>query len=174
MLRHAFLGVVVCLAYAAAVSGQEPPKPGPEHEKLKELEGTWDAVMEMGGQESKGKTVYKSVNGGLWLLSDHEGELAGMKFEGHGLDGYDQTKKKYVSIWTDSMGTAPMFMEGDYDAKNKMVVFSGEMPVGEGKSVKVKSTHEAKDKDHRSMKMYMVMPDNSEQLMFTINYTRRN
>ena len=57
MLRHAFLGVVVCLAYTAAAFAQEPPKPGPEHQKLKELEGTWDSVMEMAGQESKGELL---------------------------------------------------------------------------------------------------------------------
>lgn len=172
MLRHTLFGVVVCLVAVRTSFAQEPPKPGPEHEKMKEMEGTWDTVMDAQGQQSKGTAKYKSVNGGLWLTSDFEGDLGGMKFQGHGIDGYDQTKKKYVSVWTDSMNTAPMMMEGDYDAKNKMVVFKGEMPMGENK-VKVKSTNEVPDKNHMTFKMYLLAPDNSEQLMFTINYTRR-
>ncbi len=169
MLRHALLGIVASLACTAVAYSQEPPKPGPEHEKMKEMEGTWDTVMEAGGQQTKGKAVYKSVNGGLWLTSDFEGEIAGMKYQGHGLDGYDANKKKYVSIWTDSMNTSPMLMEGEYDAKNKLVVFTGEMPMGDMK-VKVKSTNQLKDKDHMTFKMYM---ENSDEPMFTIEYTRR-
>jgi hypothetical protein len=26
---------------------------------------------------------------GLWIASDFQGEFAGIKYEGHGLDGYD-------------------------------------------------------------------------------------
>jgi hypothetical protein len=94
---------------------QEPPKPGPEFDHLKTLVGTWDASVKMAGGESKGTMTYKMELGGLWLVGNFEGEFGGQKFQGKGLDTYDAAKKKYVSIWVDSMGTTPMITEGGYD-----------------------------------------------------------
>jgi Protein of unknown function (DUF1579) len=173
MLRKTILGVVVCLAGAGRSSGQDFPKPGPEHEKMKELEGNWDAVMDMAGQKSKATATYKSVCGGMWLASDFQGDFGGLKFEGRGLDGYDQQKKKYVGVWVDSLTSAPLHFEGDYDPKNKLMVMTGESLGPDGKPQKCKNTTETKDKDHFTFKMHMVQPDGAEQLVFTIDYTRR-
>src|SRR5262245_55426309 len=89
---------VAGLLLVATASAQEPPKPGPEHAKLKELVGTWDATFSMMGQESKATAIYRMGPGGLWLLSNFNGEIGGMKFSGHGVDGYDTAKKKYVAM----------------------------------------------------------------------------
>ena len=173
MLRNAILGVVVCLAGTGLSFGQEFPKPGSEHEKLKELEGNWDAVMEMGGKKSKATATYKSICSGMWLESDFQGEMEGHKFQGHGLDGYDLKKKKYVGVWIDSMESAPMHFEGGYDPKTKLLVMTGESLGPDGKPQKFKNTTETKDKDHFTFRMYMIQPDGKEQLAFTIEYTRR-
>ena len=117
MLQKILLAVVVAVLGTGLSQAQEFPKPGPEHEQLKELEGTWDAVMEMGGQKSKATATYKSICGGMWMQSDFQGDLGGIKFQGHGLDGYDLTKKKHVGVWVDSMSSAPMHFEGNYDPK---------------------------------------------------------
>src|SRR5260370_9109650 len=53
---------------------QEPFKPGPEHEHLKQMEGTWDATVKFGGEESKGTMTYKMGLGDMWLLSHFEGQ----------------------------------------------------------------------------------------------------
>lgn len=175
MLRKSIIALAVAsLTVITANSfAQEPPKPGPEHEKLKEMEGTWDAVMDFNGQQSKATVEYKSICGGLWLQSDFHGDFAGMKFDGHGLDGYNPRSKKYISVWVDSMLTTPMVTEGEFDPKTKTLTMSGEMPSPDGKNQKVKSTLEVKDKDHQTFKMYMVGGDGGEQPMFTIEYTRR-
>jgi hypothetical protein len=173
MLRTITLGLLVGLVGAVPSTAQEIPKPGPEHAKLKEYEGQWDAVMEIGGQKTKGVVTYKSICGGMWIASDFEGDLGGIKFQGHGLDGYDQTKKKYVGIWVDSMSTTPMQFEGNYDSKTKLLVMSGESRDPQGKPQKFKSTTETKSKDQFIFKMYMIQPDGSEELAFTIDYTRR-
>jgi hypothetical protein len=173
MLRHIFLGVAVCLVAAGLSLGQEFQKPGPEHEKMKEFVGTWDAVMEMAGQKSKATAVYKSICGGMWLASEFEGDLGGMKFQGHGVDGYDQRKKKYVGVWVDSLTSAPLHFEGSMDPKTKLIVMTGESVGPDGKPQKFKNTTEHKDKDHFTFKMYMVQPDGQEALAFTIEYTRR-
>ncbi|MGC1273336.1 MAG: DUF1579 domain-containing protein [Planctomycetaceae bacterium] len=173
MLRKAIVGVVVCLAGAGLSFGQEFPKPGPEHEKLHELEGEWDAVMTMNGQEAKAKATYRTICNGMWMASDFEGDLGGMKFTGHGLDGYDLNKKKYVGVWVDSMSSAPMRLEGNYDKESGLLVMTGEAPGPDGTMQKMKTTTETKDKDHFTFTMYMVPPDADEQLAFTIEYSRR-
>ena len=173
MLHKALSGVLVGLFASGFCLGQDFPKPGPEHERLKKIEGKWDAVMDAGGQKSKGAATYKSICGGMWLESDFEGDFGGLKFQGHGLDGYDQSKKKYVGVWVDSMQSAPMTFEGDYDPKAKLMVMTGESVGPDGKPQKFKNTTETKDDDHFTFKMYMLLPDDKEQLAFTIEYTRR-
>jgi hypothetical protein len=173
MLRQALSALVALLIVAGLSLAQEFPKPGPEHEKLKEYVGTWDAVMKMEGQESKCTATYKSICGGMWIQSDFQGDLGGIKFEGHGLDGYNQHTKKYISVWVDSMSSATMHMEGNYDAEKKLVVMTGESLGPDGKPQKFKATTENKDKDHFTFRMYMVDAEGKENLAFTIEYTRR-
>jgi hypothetical protein len=167
------VAMTASIAFAAKSFAQEPPKPGPEHEKLKELVGTWDAVMEMNGVKSNATVVYKSICGSLWLDSDFQGDFAGMKFQGHGIDGYNPQNKKYVSVWVDSFETAPLVTEGEFDAKKNQFIMTGDFPMPDGKIQKVKTTSDVSDKDHFTFKMYMVQADGSEQRIFTIQFTRR-
>src|SRR5205814_3734957 len=112
------------MAHVAAL-GQSPPTPGPEHEHLKKLAGTWNAKLKMGDNESAGTMTYKMECGGLWLTSDFRGEFGGQKFQGRDVDGYDQEKKKYVSVWVDSMSTRPTIFEGTYDKEKKTLTMTG-------------------------------------------------
>jgi hypothetical protein len=173
MFRQAMLVAVVFLANGALSVAQEMEKPGPEHEKLKQFVGNWDAVMDMGGQKFKATSTYKSICGGMWLESDFKGDLGGMAFEGHGIDGYDLKSKKYVGIWVDSMSSTPLHMQGNHDPKTKLLVMTGESRNPDGTPQKFKTTTDIKDKDHFTFKMYMVEPGGEEQLTFTIEYTRR-
>jgi Protein of unknown function (DUF1579) len=172
MLKYVMLSVAVCLGYAGLARAQFQT-PGPEHDRFKDQVGTWDVVMDMGGQQSKGTATYKMICGGMWLANDFQGDFGGLKFEGRGVDGYDQQKKKYVAVWTDSMTSAPLIMEGTYDPKTKLQVMTGESTGPDGKPQKFKNTTEMKDKDHMTFKMYMVQPDGKDQLAFTIEYTRK-
>lgn len=169
MLRTGLLSVVACLLATGVSYGQEFPKPGPEHKKLQEMVGTWDTVMEVNGQKSKGTAVYKSICGGMFLASDFDGEFFGEKFTGHGIDGYDLNKKEYVSVWVDAMTSAPMEMRGNF--KGDTLEMSGETPGPDGNMMKVKTTTTPKDKDHMIFKFFMA--ENPDQPMFTIEYTRK-
>src|SRR5260370_28344655 len=103
MLRRLVVACAAGVLVAPAAVAQEAPKPGPEHALLKRAEGTWDATLKFGDQESKGTMTYKMGLGGLWLVSDFKGEVMGAKFEGKGMDTYDPAQKKYVNVWFDSM-----------------------------------------------------------------------
>jgi Protein of unknown function (DUF1579) len=172
MARRMFVVCAVALWLAPLARAQEPPKPGPEHERLKQAEGVWEATVKMGDQESKGTMVYQMGLGGLWLTSRFEGDFGGMKFQGRGLETYDPAKKKYISVWADSFSTSPMITEGTYDKESKTVTMTGEGPGPEGKPVKYKSTLEHKDKDTMVFNMYAGDTGDKDKPMLTITYKR--
>src|SRR5262249_55701538 len=131
LMKTARLFCAVALAAvlaAPAARAQEITKPGPEHEMLKKLEGNWDLTMKAAGTDFKGSVTYKMELGGLWLVSSLECDMGGMKFWGKGLDTYDAKKKKYLSVWADSMSTHPMFLEGDFDKEKKTLTLVGDGP----------------------------------------------
>jgi hypothetical protein len=122
----------------------ELSRPGPQHAKLTALAGEWDVnvKMFMGGPdgpaaESKGVAVFKPVLGGRFveqkvegtmMMPDESGKEKPTKFEGMGLEGYDNYKKSYVSTWADSMGTVILTSKGvDNPQKPDEVTFYGEM-----------------------------------------------
>ena len=162
----------VAIWLAPNIRSQEPPKPGPEHEHLKQMEGTWDATVKMMGQESKGTMTYKFGMGGYWLMSHFEGDFGGQKFEGRGLDTYDSFKKKYVSAWADSMAPFLLVMEGDYDKENKALTMTGEGPSPAG-IVKYKSVVKMMDPDTMEFTLSAPGKDGKEAVMLTINYKRK-
>lgn len=162
---------------AAVAAAQEAPqvKPGPEHEMLKKMEGTWTAVMKMADspEAMPGQATYKMELGGLWLTSDFRMDVPGFKFQGRGLDTYDPKTKKYVGVWVDSMSTSPMHFEGTYDAATKTTTSTGTGVGQDGKPEKFKTTTKHTDDDHQTFQMFMVGADGKETLAFTIEYTRK-
>jgi hypothetical protein len=168
---------------AAAQEGPPPmPKPGPEHERLKADEGTWDATLEMtppapGTQPMTFKGVETNTIGcgGLCLITDYKGEfMPGQAFHGHGTSAYDPAKKKYVGSWTDSMSQGVMMTEATWDPATKTMTGYMDGPDMTGKIVKIKSVVEYKDNDNtRVFTMYSPGPDGKEVAGFKITYTRR-
>jgi hypothetical protein len=172
--RRWIAAVAAGLLWATAGVGQPPmPKPGPEHEALKEMEGTWDATIQMGDQESKGTMVYKMGLGGFWLLSKFEADFGGLKFEGRGMDGYDPAKKKYVSVWADSMAPKVMLSEGTYDKDKGVLTMYAEGTGPDGKPTKLKMVTEMKDKDNMVFTMYDTAKEGKQGVMMTITYKRK-
>jgi len=154
-MRSRFVLTALACLMAGSLSksfAQEPPKPGPEHEVLKQMEGTWEATLE-GENKPNGTSKYEAKVGGLWIVNEYKGSFDGNPFEGHGLNGYDLIKKKYVMVWVDSMSPAPLIMEGDYDKAKKTLTLEGEGQGPEG-PMKFRSVTEFKDKNTMVFKMY--------------------
>jgi hypothetical protein len=172
-VRFFLASLAILAAASSSVLAQAPPKPGPEFDILKGMEGTWEATVKAGGQESKGVMVYKMGLGGLWLMSTFEGEFFGQKFEGHGMDSYDAGKKKYVSVWVDSMVVSPTVTEGTFDAAEKKLSLEGMGPAQDGKSSKMSIVTELKDKDNMFQTMSGPSADGKQAVMMTIAYKRK-
>lgn len=164
------IAVVVAAALALPAWSQEGPKPGPEHKEMAKREGVWDTIMKAGGMEHKGTVTFKVELGGLWLVGSMESDLGGQKFYGKSVDTYDAGKKKYVSVWFDSMSTTPMTMEGTYDTESKTLTMIGDGVGMDGKPAKWKSVSEMKDKDTIQMRMFV---GDGKEPMFTVTYKRK-
>jgi hypothetical protein len=141
------------------------------HKLLATLDGTWncDVKMWMDGDTSKkpdvskSTAVRKSIMDGRYILMDVTGkmEMPGpdgkkkeMTFKGHGIEGYDNVKKKFVGTWMDSMGTGIMMSEGDYDPATKTFTYTGEFEMMPGMKQKLREVLKISDKDHMNFEYY--------------------
>ena len=159
-------------AFAAIAPAQEQPKPGPEHEKFKDLVGEWDCTVKMGPMEVKAKAAYNLDFGGFFLIEQFEGDFGGMKFKGRGQAGYCPIRKKYFTVWIDSMSPTPLVMTGNFDQSGKTLTEEGEGPNQEGKMAKFKSVSTLADKDTINFTMYEVK-DGKDTEMMSIVYKRK-
>lgn len=112
----------------------EMATPGVPHKRLAQLEGKWKTVtnMWMAGPDAppvqtKGECERSMILGGRFLQDRHWGEMFGQPFEGLGLTGYNNFKKKYVATWMDTTGTAIYTMEGNWDRTGKILTLYGVM-----------------------------------------------
>jgi len=163
----------------AAAQSPPAPKPGPEHELLKEDVGTWDAKVEMfmaPGQPPAASTGTETNTmgcGGLCLITDFKADMMGTPFHGHGTTTYDPAKKKYVGSWTDSMSQALMIGESTYDPAARTMTGWMEGPDPSGKISRMKSVVQYKDANTRVFTMYGPGPDGKEAMGMRITYMRR-
>jgi hypothetical protein len=154
-MRRTLMTVASCLISVAAVAaddsgtnpGQVPPgmdaatmakmmelmKPGPEHQQMAKVVGTWDVDGKMWmdpkapPSESKGTAKFSSVFDGRFIRQDFQGTMMGMAFTGTGYDGFDRAQGVYNSMWIDSMGTGMFNQTGKASADGKVITYTGEM-----------------------------------------------
>jgi hypothetical protein len=171
ILKAAVMSALAVFLTSGVLGQEGMPGPGPEHEFLKKFVGKWTANLKSGAGDSMGTITYQLECGGLWLVSSFEGDFGGMKFQGRGLDGYDPQKKKYVSVWVDSMTPRPTIFEGGLDDAKKTLTMVGEGLGMDGQPVKFKSVTKLRDGDHMDFTMYMVNSDGESEMM-SIEYVR--
>ncbi len=151
--------------------------PGEEHERLQNMVGHWDCEINMypmGVEEpivSEGHSDFEMILDGRFLVQDFEGEMAGMKFSGHGMNGYDRAQEKYVGVWSDSYSTGMMHTEGTFDAETGVMTEMGKMAIPGGEMNMKMETRELSD-DQFHFTMYMGGPDGSYTKHLEITYTR--
>lgn len=101
------------------------------HGYLEPLVGKWNTTSKFRHDEdapwstSTGESVIKWVLGGRHIVENVESTSPEMPFVGMGITGYDKLKKKYVSVWIDSMSTTQMVSTGTIDDSHKVITFTG-------------------------------------------------
>lgn len=151
--------------------------PGAEHAHFKEAVGTWKTEMKvyMGPGEpsvSTGTSEMEVIFGGRYLVEHFKCSMMEKPFEGMALAGFDNLKKKYVSIWLDNMSTGFMLMEGTYDEATKTTTSYGEYDDPFTGHEKMKSVIRELSKDKHVFEMYQIGPDGKETKMMEITYDR--
>ncbi len=151
--------------------------PGPEHKALTDMAGTWTAAskfwMEPGKppQESQGTEEAKAILGGRFVEMHYNGQAMGKPFEGIGTSGYDNTKKKYVMTWMDTMGTQVIYAEGTGDAKSR--TYTGEEVLPNGQKRPFRWVIKVDSPSKHTMEMYAPGMDGKEAKQMEIVYTRK-
>ena len=170
----------IALIAASSPREQDMPKPGKEHELLKQFEGEWNAAMKFivdPGQppmESKGTQVSKVELGGFWLTSVFKGEMLGQPFEGRSTMGYSPMKKKFVGTWVDNFMPHLFTSEGDADAAGRVFTMIADgVDMSTGKPAKERWVMEFKDKDTQTMTFFGPGADGKERKTGEIVYTRK-
>lgn len=107
--------------------------PGPEHKALEPFAGTFDAKLTMWmdpatpPMESTGTMVNTWIYDGRYLEQKFEGDMAGEKFAGTGLWGFDVAAGKYIGFWYDSMSTGLSTSTGATSADGKKFTMTSVM-----------------------------------------------
>ena len=115
-----------------------PPAPVDETARAKELmkpfEGKWESEMYfMGMGPMKGTEEVKLVSGGIVGLVTAGGDMGpGMKFEGHGMFGYDPHTKVWSHVWCDNQDPGLSVSQGTWSADGKSFTVEAEMDMGMG------------------------------------------
>ena len=157
------------------------------HKLLTDSLGTWSYTVKMWmdpsapPQESKGTATRKAMMDGRFVVMDvtgkmempgPDGKTKSMTFKGHGLEGYDNVKKKFVGTWMDNMGTGIMMSEGDYDPTTKTFTYRSEMEPMPGMKTAVREVLKVTDKDHMTYEWYENRGGQDVKMM-EISYTRK-
>jgi hypothetical protein len=108
-------------------------KPGPSHRLLDFFVGEWDATISFWNgaqgepQVSRGKSTTEWILGKRFIKEDFSGELAGEKFQGLGIMGYDNGSRRFTTVWMESTGTALIISHGKYLPDANSFEFSAEV-----------------------------------------------
>ena len=179
------MSLVGLLVAAVSLSAQEQKIdasiPGPKHKILEGLVGTFDAKLKLyfiPGQavvDSSGMTTRAMILNGRYLREDHDMKTAGKDFKGKALIGFDPFKKKFVSVWADSMSTAFVVTEGEYDeaAKTFTLIGSDHDPIT-GQKNKARDVLRIDSADKQTLQMFRQPLDGgAEKKMIEVIYTRK-
>lgn len=153
--------------------------PGAPHAHLMALAGSWTVKakewMAPGAPptESTGTVEMRSLLGGRFLQQDFTGTMMGQPYQGHGITGYDNHRKKYVSIWMDSMSTAPFIMEGAASADGKTITLHGSHDMPGGGSMTHRAVWISPDANHQTFEMYGAHGQEKEEKEMELVYTRK-
>lgn len=151
--------------------------PGPQHEKLKAMVGTWDATVKSwtGSPEpmvSTGTMKNEMMLGGRLLESKFSGKWMDQSFDGYGLTGYDIKAGKLKSFWTDTMSTAWMVFDGGMSADGMELTSAGTMDGMDGKPMQVRTVTKVEGADKHVYTMYGQV-QGKEMPMMEITYNRK-
>jgi len=160
-----------------AAAWQKAASPGPPHQWLTEMAGSWTFVgtfwMDPNAppMTSTGTAEREMALGGRVLVEKVHSEMMGDVFEGMGLTGYDNVSGEYWGTWNDNMGTGVMTSTGTCtdDGACEFTATWNDPMVGGPKTVRMTVQSKGGGEVHA---MYEKAPDGQEFKSMELVYTR--
>ena len=125
-MRSLLLMVLICVVSPTLRAQDAAPSASKEHAYLAKIAGTRSGTMKVWPQGPTSDAMefpFTETNtvilGGNWV----ETEFQAGPYKGHGMNGYDPIKKKYIGTWANNMSPYLAVMEGRHR--------SGDQPAGE-------------------------------------------
>jgi len=153
---------------------------GVEHELMARSVGEWKVTVTFWPAPgappsvSEGAASVKTIMGGRYLFEEFHGATPDGPFEGLGVTGFDNIKKRFVSIWVDSMSTGIMRAEGTASEDGKVLSFTGESPDPVAGAYKQqRSTTTIIDDNTHRFEIFEKAPDGAEYRNMEILYERK-
>jgi hypothetical protein len=108
-------------------------QPAEEHKMLDVFVGEWDVTISSRPTISAKPELSAGQSQMAWILDGRfveerfSGEIAGKAYEGRGHLGFDNTTRRYFSLWIESLSTAPTLSWGRYNPDEHSFSFVAEV-----------------------------------------------
>jgi hypothetical protein len=153
---------------------------GAPHQGLAKRVGTWKVQARFWiapgapAEVSEGKAEASLIMGGRYIMEKFEMSTPDGPFRGLGIVGYDNIKKRYQSLWIDSMSTGVMTAEGTGDQDARAIDYTGQEPDPASNAYKpYRSVEKQLDDDTRRLETFENGPDGKEFKVMELFYTRQ-
>jgi len=135
------------------------PTPVTEHMELQKSVGDWSGMITMhmpdGSEQVSEASESVRANGPFWVITELQMDMGPMGlYQGHGTNGFDAERGKYIATWSDSMSSTLSLMEGEHDAAKGGVVMRWRGPDQMGQLIDQSSLTTRTD-DAYTMTFYM-------------------
>ncbi|TLY34711.1 MAG: DUF1579 domain-containing protein [Nitrospirae bacterium] len=153
--------------------------PGEPHKLFASLAGSWTTKTkewmepDKPPMESTGSAEMKMLLDGRFLQQEFTGDMMGQPYSGVGISAYDNLRKRYVTMWIDSMGTGIFTMEGTASADGKTITLKGQHAELGGGQMTHRAVWKIVDSNTQTFDMYGTHEHGKEMKMMEITYTRK-
>lgn len=153
--------------------------PGAMHKMMAGWNGNWTATIkfwvkpELPPDSIMTNSVNKMINNGLIQYSTHDGNWAGMPFNGVSQTGYDNHREVFWSTWYDNFGSGIVYMEGKWDDATKTISMKGKTTDPESKmQLDLRETLKVVDENTQFMEQF-ITHDGKEMKAMEITFRRK-
>ena len=168
LAAFAVVSATAHLALSDDRNANDATKLGANHQLLGELAGKWNYVLKISPGpdkppiETNGIVVRQPIMAGRYYLADFNvemlpgasGELERANFQGKEIEGYDNIKQRFFSVWMDNASTSVTVFEGTYDPRSRTFTYTAETEAQPGKRTKVREQIKLIDGDHYTLEWF--------------------
>jgi len=156
--------------------------PGPQHQELAELAGTWSTRTRVWENpdakpvEFAGNAEYRTILGGRFLQLDSRAQMNGAETHGISIYGYDAFKEKYSYFSIHDGETQALTGLGDRDSTSGAITFAVamDMPMSGGHAVPIRAVLRRVSDNRHVFEIFEKYIDDREWKVIEITYDRRS